>query len=170
VNLIVLTGASGSGKTTIADAIAARFAGEIEVHDFDSIGVPPLKQMTADYGSPAAWQRAMTFKWMERLAERAAQGRKLLFEGQMRLAFVAEAAKAIGLSYLPLLVDCDDETRRHRLAVDRRQPELADAEMMNWAAFLRREAVANGCEILDTSGLSLDESVRAVIGRFASNC
>ncbi|CDM56899.1 MULTISPECIES: AAA family ATPase [Rhizobium] len=166
MSLIVLTGASGSGKTAIAKAIAARFTGEIDVYYFDDIGVPSLGQMTADHGSPAGWQRAMTFKWLESLAEAQRSGRNQLLEGQMRLAFLEEAATVAGIPYLPLLADCDDETRRHRLAVERRQPELADAEMMAWAAFLRREAAAKGCEILDTSRLSLDESVLAVVGRF----
>jgi len=166
VSLIVLTGASGSGKTAIAKAIAARFAGEIDVHHFDDIGVPPLFQMTAEYGSPAGWQRAMTFKWLESLAEAQRAGRNQLLEGQMRLAFLEEAAAAAGIAYLPLLADCDDETRTHRLAIERRQPELANAEMMIWASFLRREAVAKKCAILDTSRLSLDESVRAVVERF----
>jgi len=166
VSLIVLTGASGSGKTAIAKAIAARFAGEIDVHHFDDIGVPPLFQMTAEYGSPAGWQRAMTFKWLESLAEAQRAGRNQLLEGQMRLAFLEEAAAAAGIAYLPLLADCDDETRTHRLAIERRQPELANAEMMIWASFLRREAVAKKCAILDTSRLLLDESVRAVVERF----
>lgn len=166
MSLIVLTGASGSGKTAIAKAIAARFAGEIDVHHFDDIGVPPLFQMTAEYGSPAGWQRAMTFKWLESLAEAQRAGRNQLLEGQMRLAFLEEAAAAAGIAYLPLLADCDDETRTHRLAIERRQPELANAEMMIWASFLRREAVAKKCAILDTSRLLLDESVRAVVERF----
>ncbi len=122
--------------------------------------------MTAEYGSPAGWQRAMTFKWLESLAEAQHAGRKQLLEGQMRLAFLEEAATAAAIAYLPLLVDCDDETRTHRLMVERRQPELANAEMMIWATFLRREALAKKCATLDTSRLSLDESVRAVVERF----
>jgi dephospho-CoA kinase len=166
VSLIVLTGASGSGKTAIAKAVAARFADEIDVYHFDDIGVPPLSRMTADYGSPAGWQRAMTFKWLENLGEAQRAGRNYLLEGQIRLAFLEEAAAAAGIAYLPLLVDCDDETRRHRLAVERRQPKLANAEMMTWAAFLRREAVEKKCAILDTSRLSLDQSASAVVERF----
>jgi adenylate kinase family enzyme len=37
VSLVVLTGASGAGKTAIAEAIAASAAGVIEVHYFDRI-------------------------------------------------------------------------------------------------------------------------------------
>lgn len=35
--------------------------------------------------------------------------------------------------------------------------------MMNWAAYLRTEAVLNGYEIFDTSQLSLDQCVDRVL-------
>jgi hypothetical protein len=60
-------------------------------------------------------------------------------------------------------VDCDDETRSKRLAIDRKQPELADENMMNWARYLRGEAKDRGCEIMNTSLLSLDEGVSYVM-------
>jgi hypothetical protein len=53
------------------------------------------------------------------------------------------------------------------LTIDRRQPELANADMMNWAAYLRREAIENGCEILDTSGRTPEESVAHLVARLA---
>ena len=37
--------------------------------------------------------------------------------------------------------------------------------MMNWAAYLRREAQASGFEILDTSHLSLKQSMDNVLRR-----
>ena len=46
------------------------------------------------------------------------------------------------------------------------QPELADQSMMDWARFLRDEATSGGCEILDTSALSLAASVEAVARHF----
>ena len=41
MQLVVLTGASGSGKTTIANRIALRSARDIEVLSFDSTGSRP---------------------------------------------------------------------------------------------------------------------------------
>jgi hypothetical protein len=103
---------------------------------------------------------------MARLAQRARTGCRLLFESQTRLSFLAEGAEAAGgLYYLPILVDCDDETRSMRLAVERDQPELANENMTNWARYLRGEAQERGCEILDTSSLSLDEAVSYVMAR-----
>jgi dephospho-CoA kinase len=166
--LVILFGASGSGKTTIARAIEDRYSEHIEVFYFDRIGVPPVEQMIAEYGSGEGWQRANTIGWMSRLAQIAGTGRKLVLEGQTRLSFLADGASAAGgLDYLPILVDCDDETRWKRLMTERNQPELANDAMMNWARYLRREAEQSGCEILDTSLLSLDESVSYVVARLS---
>jgi chloramphenicol 3-O-phosphotransferase len=163
VRLVILTGASGAGKTTIARAIGKR-SGEIAVFGFDSIGVPSIERMIEDYGSPEAWQRVNTFEWLARLA---GESGNVLFEGQARIGFLVDAAAAAGLSsYTIVLVDCDDETRRKRLAGERHQPELAHSAMFEWAGYLRREAQSGGHLILDTSRLSLDESVVRVMRYF----
>jgi shikimate kinase len=164
--LVILIGASGSGKTTIARAIAHRYVDDLEVFHFDQIGVPSVEEMVAGYGSGEGWQCAKTLEWMTKLAQLARSGCRLLFEGQTRLSFLEEGASAAGgLAYLPILVDCDDETRSKRLAIERKQPELADEKMMNWAQYLRTEAKRRGCEIMDTSSLSLDEGVSYVMAR-----
>jgi hypothetical protein len=169
VAFVVLTGASGSGKTTIARAIAACCGAAAKVFFFDSIGVPPVEEMILQYGSGEAWQRARTIDWMQRLAEEAKAAPQLLFEGQTRFSFLAEGAAAAGvLAYAPLLVDCDDDTRSRRLVLERKQPELANEEMMNWARYLRNEAHARGCPVLDTSARSLTDSVEWVLDRLES--
>ena len=165
MTLVVLTGASGAGKTAISDLIAAEHGADIDIRFFDSIGVPPVEEMNALFGSPAGWQQAMTAEWMARIAGTMQPRRPVLFEGQMRIAFVVDAAAAMGLACHIILVDCDDATRRHRLASDRNQPELANDDMMNWAAFLRREAQSAGCEILDTSNLPIAEAAAIVLQR-----
>ncbi len=166
MSLIILTGASGSGKTAIAEAIARDHAGRLAVYHFDSIGIPSLDAMVRDHGSPEAWQRDKTIEWVARLAPQAHKGKAILFEGQMRPSFVIEAALTARIDdYHLILVDCDDATRTHRLSAQRGQPEFADANMMNWAAYLRREAQASGLEILDTSHLSLKQSVDNVLRR-----
>ena len=170
MQFVVLIGASGSGKTTIARAIEQRYADEIEVFYFDRIGVPSAKRMITEYGSGEEWQRAKTIQWMAKLATLSRSGRRLLFEGQTRLSFLAEGAEAAGSpAYLPILVDCDDETRSTRLSLERKQPELANENMMNWAHYLRREARRCGCEILDTSILSLEQCISHVMGRLNGN-
>jgi shikimate kinase len=163
---VVLIGASGAGKTTIARAIARRHAGDVDVFHFDRIGVPSEDQMIAEFGSGEGWQLAKTIEWMVKLAPLSRSGRRLLFEGQTRLTFLAEGAEAAGSpAYVPILVDCDDETRSRRLSIERQQPALANENMTNWARYLRHEAEKSACEILDTSILSLEQCVIEVMLR-----
>jgi shikimate kinase len=87
VPFIILIGASGSGKTTIARAIEQRHAHDVEVFYFDRIGVPSAEVRIAEYGSDEGWQRAKTIEWMAKLAPLSrSSGRSLLFEGQTRLS------------------------------------------------------------------------------------
>ncbi|WEX77150.1 AAA family ATPase [Sinorhizobium numidicum] len=74
--LIILIGASGSGKTTIARAIEDRFAESVDVFFFGRIGVPSAEQMVAECGSGEGWRRAKTIEWMAKLAQVAEAGRK----------------------------------------------------------------------------------------------
>jgi energy-coupling factor transporter ATP-binding protein EcfA2 len=166
VSFVVLIGASGSGKTTIASAIEQRYGNEVQVFYFDRLGVPSVDHMIAEYGSGEAWQRAKTFEWMAKLAPLCGSGHELLLEGQTRLSFLAEAAEAGGITaYSPILVDCDDETRVRRLSLERQQPELVSDNMMTWADYLRRDARERGCEILDTSEIVLDQCVACVMSQ-----
>ena len=173
MSIVVLTGASGSGKTTIAKTIANEWPSRVKVLHFDSIGVPSHDEMIAKWGSSpepgGAWQREMTLRWTERIAGMITRDRPILFEGQMRPLFVKDALQATGiLNASVILVDCDDVTRTDRLSRLRNQPEWADASMMSWATFLRCEAEAAGYEIFDTSRLSLETSVAYVSAVLAS--
>jgi hypothetical protein len=166
MSLLVLVGASGSGKTTIARAIAARPDVAAKVFHFDSVGVPSLEEMARLHGSGEAWQRAKTIDWMLKLAREVEAGSPVLFEGQTRFSFLAEgAAAAGGLAYVPILVDCDDDTRCRRLRFERKQPELVSEEIMHWARYLRRKAREGGHQILDTTALSPADSVERVMAR-----
>ena len=166
MTLVIVTGAFGSGKTAIAEAIEVSEP-SITVFRFDSIGVPSTAVMATfgDGHQPGgAWQRAVTFRWMERIAPIVSAGKPVLFEGQMRIAFIRDALVAFGIKESKiLLLDCDDATRRMRLTHDRLQPELATENMMAWSRFLRQESLEASCEILDTTSLSLAESVWAVL-------
>ncbi|MBR1088623.1 hypothetical protein JQ621_14220 [Bradyrhizobium manausense] len=167
MRMVVLTGASGSGKTTIAETIAQKCR-QVRVFRFDSIGVPSPEERIAGWGSGEGWQRAMTIEWLTRIA-REGDALPILFEGQMRLAFIKEGLATAGIrEALVVLVHCDDATRTHRLCHERNQPELANAEMMKWARYLRGEAEADGVELLDTSKMSIEESVDYVCERLGA--
>jgi hypothetical protein len=163
---VILTGASGSGKTTIALEIEKEHP-EIAVFRADTVGVPSAEVM-ASYGTGhqpgGAWQRAFTLQWIERIAPVVASGRPVLFEGQMRLAFIQEALEIQGISHARVvLVECDDQTRTARLTHDRRQPELANESMMGWSKYLHEEAVEFGYEVLDSGAMTLAESMKRIV-------
>ena len=92
-SLVVLTGASGGGKTTIALEVE-RAHPEFTVFRFDTVGVPSADVMATfgtGYQPGGAWQRAMTLQWFERIRSLIDEGHSVLFEGQMRIAFIQEA-------------------------------------------------------------------------------
>jgi hypothetical protein len=139
------------------------------VFQFDRIGVPLPEERVAGWGSGEAWQRAMTIEWLVRIKKERDLTLPVLFEGQMRLSFIQEGLTSAGIARARIvLIYCDDATRRKRLCRDRKQPELADAKAMAWADFLRREAEPSGVEVLDTSQISIDESVDYVCERLRS--
>lgn len=176
-SLVVLTGASGSGKTAIALEVE-RSRPDYIVFCFDTIGVPSadvVATLGTGHQPGGAWQRAMTLQWFERIAQVIGSGRPVLFEGQMRIPFIEEA---LGLCIMPdvhvILVECDDSVRDARLIHDRRQPELANDDMKGWSHYLHSEAVEAGIEILDTSKKTLAESAAHILSylhsRGAAEC
>jgi LPS sulfotransferase NodH len=82
VRILVVTGASGTGKTTLVHEVEARGIAGASFHYFDSIGVPSAEQMVREFGSAASWQIAMTNRWLERLAR--CESRLCVLEGQVR--------------------------------------------------------------------------------------
>jgi adenylate kinase family enzyme len=164
-HFVVLTGASGSCKTTIARCIQQHHLPTLEVVFFDSAGVPPADQMVSEYGSVEAWQRATT-AWMVKIRELLAAGRAVLFEGQMRIAFILDALAEAGIARAQvILADCSDNVRNARLRTDRNQAELANPIMMSWATCLREEAWNAGFETLDTERFPLAECVDYICQR-----
>jgi hypothetical protein len=105
----------------------------------------------------------MTLQWIERLAPIVKSGQCVLFEGQMRIAFIEEALAAQNLTNARiLLVECSDAIRTSRLTHNRRQPELAHKSMSGWARYLHEEAIQTGCQILDTGTTPLDRGVELI--------
>ncbi len=82
----------------------------------------------------------------------------------MRISFIQEALTIFAIKNARVLcVECDDVTRTHRLTHDRLQPDLANESMMGWSRYLHEETIKAGYEILDTTNLSLADSVDVVL-------
>ena len=161
--ILVITGASGSGKSAVLQAIAARQTPGIRVHHFDSVGVPTPEAMTRDYGSPQEWQTVVTHQWITRLATDPDDTRLAVLEGQVRPATVQEAFRTNAVRHgRILLLDCAPDVREMRLRGPRAQPDLATAQMMAWSAYLRGQADALRIPVLDTTSLSLEDATREV--------
>lgn len=159
-SILVITGASGAGKTAIVSALSARPHPGIRYHHFDSVGVPTVEAMIAQYGSGEAWQTGVTGDWIKRLAEEPGGGPLDVLEGQVRPGIVQEAFETNRVERgKMLLLDCTPDVRLARLSGPRGQPELATNQMTAWAAYLRGQADALHLPVLDTSSLSLEQAV-----------
>jgi chloramphenicol 3-O-phosphotransferase len=167
---VILTGASGAGKTSVAQAIEA-LGTAILVYQGDRIGLPSDEIMagyghTEEPGGPI--QRGFALYWLGIIADQLKAGRPVLLETQCRIAFLREALSLHNITDARIiLMECSDESRQTRLRA-RGQAELANDQMSNWSRFLHAEAENFGLEIVDTTDLSLDESLAQVLKYFDS--
>lgn len=138
---IILTGASGSGKTVVANSLKKKLSASLSnllVFHFDTIEIPTTEEMINSHGSLENWQRAHTLEWISKIQQQSDNESCIIFEGQMRIAYLKEALKKGSLNKVQIiLLDCTDEVRKKRLSIDRKQPELANEQMMSWALELK---------------------------------
>ena len=157
--ILIVTGASGAGKTATVRALESRGIPGVRCFYFDSIGVPTAEVMERDYGSAERWQASATGEWLMQLGRLPNDVRLAVLDGQTRPSFVLEAAPRAAPRVVDVvLLDCSSEVRGARLRGPRRQPELADARMDQWAAYLRGQADALRLVVIDTSVLSVREA------------
>lgn len=155
---LFIVGASGVGKTTALEILAARDLSGVQLYHFDSIGVPSVAIMERDFGGGEGWQSDATERWVTRLAATDSDVEVAVLEGQTRPSFIIPALGREGVERARIvLLDCDPRTRAERLAGPREQPELASREMDAWAAYLRGQADALGLKVIDTSQKTPDE-------------
>ena len=160
--ILVVTGASGAGKTTLVRGLEARSLPGVSCHYFDSIGVPSPEVMKRDFGGGAGWQEATTRIWIERLSR--GPDRVAVLDGQTRPSAVRAAFRLAGIrTEAIVLIDCAAEERNRRLLVDREQPELASAEMNAWAAYLKGQADALDLPIIDTTCLAPEAALEELV-------
>lgn len=161
--ILVVTGASGAGKTATVDALHARTLPGVQCFHFDSIGVPTIETMEREHGGPEGWQAQATHRWLARLAALEASVRVAILDAQTRPSTVV-AAPGAGTAWCAqvVLLDCTPEVRAARLRGPRGQAELATARMDHWAAYLRGQADALGLPVIDTSELTIAQAADAL--------
>lgn len=157
--IFFVIGASGSGKTTVINALDKAGLSEFKTVYFDSIGVPTLEEMSAKYNGPEEWQRIKTAEWVKTIKETLISDTHVILDGQTRPIFIEEACIENGIiAYEAILFDCSDEERTKRL-VARGHSELANEQMMNWARYLRQEGQKRAYQIIDNTDLTFEETL-----------
>ena len=119
--LLLVTGASGSGKSATLAAVAEKFRTEsIACAEFDSIGVP------AD--ADTEWRHGAVERWVQHAIGEQLQGRHLILFGQVPVGELLAAPSADRLDGIAAcLLHCSPGNRRERLiARGKREDELAD--------------------------------------------
>jgi hypothetical protein len=131
--LLLVVGASGSGKTAVLDPLRQELAG-IAVHEFDEIGVPS--------NAKPSWRQRANEEWLRAIIDRDAGDRALLLLGQTPLGELLATPSAVQLGGIACcLMDCDDDTRRSRL--DQRAGWTREKMEwhLEWAGWLRGHAL-----------------------------
>jgi len=152
LSIIVLTGASGAGKTTLA----------LKLND---LGIPGVKGFNCDRvkiesDEMADPQADVLRYWISHLSQAETGIELAVLDTQIRPHRALEVLSQAAVNYAQIvLVDCDPVKRNERLHMDRGQPELANPRMDCWAAYLRGQADALSLSIIDTSNDSIDKSL-----------
>jgi aminoglycoside phosphotransferase (APT) family kinase protein len=176
--IIFITGASGSGKTTVAKYLAEKY----QVYNFDDIGVPTIEEMIAKYGSREGWQEWATKSWMERLSELEGD-EVVILEGSFNPGFLFKSIECSGVipvktgihtngkidsrlrgnDKLELIcLHADRVTREKRLIKHRNQPELVTQDMENFANVLKQKTLTLGGTVVDSSG-DIHDTIKACL-------
>lgn len=161
--IVLLTGASGCGKTTVAKALAQRLSRKAACYYFDDIGVPSNKEMLSKFGAPLKWQEWAIHSWIEKLARITAK-ELVILEGSFYPHFAVSKMTELGISnYLIISLFVERRIRERRLIEDRHQPELVHQDMENYAHALREETESLGGVNVGGSKKSMAEIVDEII-------
>ncbi len=166
-SVLVVTGASGAGKTTLVRALGALELAGVGCYYFDTIGVTSPDEMAARFGGGETWQAWALDEWVARLVRNEDEVKVAVLDAQVRPSAVRSSFARHGvLRGGVILVDCGYAERNARLRGPRGQPELATSDMDCYAAYMRGQADALGLRIIDTTtattARSLEE-LRAVV-------
>jgi len=151
--ILVLTGASGAGKTTLTLKLNELAIPGVKGFNCDRVKIES-DEVSTDL------QAEILRYWISQLS-RTEKGIELaVLDTQIRPHRALEVLSQTAINYAQIvLVDCDPVKRNERLRMERGQPELASSQMDCWAAYLRGQADALKLAIIDTSNDRVDESV-----------
>ena len=153
--ILILTGASGAGKTTLT----------LKLNEFAIPGVIGINcdrvKIEVDETADATDQQANILRyWISYLVQPETEIELAVLDTQIRPHRALEVLSEATIDYAQIvLVDCDPVKRNERLHIDRGQPELANPQMDCWAAYLRGQADALKLSIIDTSDDAIDKSL-----------
>jgi|GEM_PF-1230441 len=151
--VLVLTGASGAGKTTLI----------LKLNDLAIPGVTGINcdRVQIDEQQESTDRQADILRhWLLQLSQPQRGIELVVLDTQIRPHRALEVLNEEGIDYAQIvLVDCDPVKRNERLHMDRSQPELANPQMDCWAAYLRGQADALKLPIIDTSNNPPDKSL-----------
>jgi len=170
--ILVLTGASGAGKTTLILKLNELAIRGVEAINCDRVKIE--RPETADPGDPHV---GVLRYWITQLSREKTEIELAVLDTQIRPHRAREVLDQAEIMYTQIvLVDCDPIKRNERLHRERCQPELANSQMDCWAAYLRGQADALNLSIIDTSKDPIDKSlntlevlVRELLNRARSN-
>lgn len=161
--VLVVMGASGAGKTTLVGGIAELNLPGVVCHHFDTIGVPSEEEIVARFGNGWAYQDWGLDQWLTRFVRNEDGVRLAVLDAQVRPSAVRDAFVRHRITRGRMVfVDCAPAERNARLRGPRNQPELANAQMDGWAAYLRGQADALGVPVINTTGETPESALPAL--------
>ena len=153
--ILVLTGASGAGKTTLIVKL-----NELAIPGVKGINCDRVKVESDETADPSDRQADILRYWISHLNQPETEIELAVLDTQIRPHRALEVLDQAAIEYAQIvLVDCDPVKRNERLRMDRGQPELANPQMDCWAAYLRGQADALQLSVIDTSDDPIDKSL-----------
>jgi ABC-type arginine transport system ATPase subunit len=153
--ILVLTGASGAGKTTLALKL-----NELDIPGVKGINCDRVEVKLDETAGATDRQSEILRYWISHLRQPETGIELAVLDTQIRPHRALEVLSQAAIDYAQIiLVDCDPVKRNERLHVERGQPELANPQMDCWAAYLRGQADALKLSIIDTSNDPPDKSL-----------